>query len=64
MVSGLPGIKNVPKPLETCRRLKEIQGMTQKVSATISTTFPLLSFNLLKDVAASRPLWPQVLEGL
>ena len=32
-------LKNAPEPLEIWRRSKEIQRMSQKVSATVSTTF-------------------------
>ena len=32
-------LKNAPKPLEIWRRSKEIQRMSQKVSATVSTAF-------------------------
>ena len=32
-------LKNAPEPLEIWRRSKEIQRMSQKVSATVSTAF-------------------------
>ena len=32
-------LKNAPEPLEIWRRLKEMQRMSQKVSATVSTAF-------------------------